>query len=259
MALTAMHDRYLITTTNTKQTAIESFHCARAAALFNQKLSMALEPPDRDALWATAILLAAIGFFSIDTTTLEETWPLRRSSCCDLEWLKMEDGVVAMWKATSPYRPGSAFHCLASDHDKDYLSETSTKPGVDGFPNHFVDLCDMDHLSDSDNNPYHRAVSNLTPLLEIECNSATMLRFFSFTGTMHPNFKKLLEHKDPRALLLLAYWYALVCQSHWWIARRATLECRAICIYLETYYTSDDLIQRLLPFPKSRCDVLTEK
>lgn len=60
-----------------------------------------------------------------------------------------------------------------------------------------------------------------------------MVRFLSFPVLMRPQFKALLKEKDARAMLLLAYWYAKVCESQWWIKTRAILECTAICRYLE--------------------------
>jgi hypothetical protein len=64
-----------------------------------------------------------------------------------------------------------------------------------------------------------------------------------------------LEAKDHRALLLLAYWFAKVCNtSVWWLDRRATLECQAICLYLERYST-DVVVHDLLEFPRAKCGI----
>jgi hypothetical protein len=63
---------------------------------------------------------------------------------------------------------------------------------------------------------------------------------------MQPHFKGLLERKDPRALLLLAYWYAKVSGSLWWMTRLAKLECQATCLYLERHYARETAIQELL-------------
>lgn len=59
--------------------------------------------------------------------------------------------------------------------------------------------------------------------------------FLSFISNLRPGYKKLLELKDPRALLFLAWWNVKVSQVEecWWTWRRAVLEGRAICRYLE--------------------------
>ncbi len=60
----------------------------------------------------------------------------------------MEDGVLLIFRATNLMRPGSTFHCLADEHDNDYLSDTSTKSWVDGLPSQFVGLYElMIHLT----------------------------------------------------------------------------------------------------------------
>jgi len=53
-AMTSVHDRYL-SNSSPRQTPAESYHLSQAAALFNKKLSEAINPHDKDALWATAV------------------------------------------------------------------------------------------------------------------------------------------------------------------------------------------------------------
>lgn len=73
------------------------------------------------------------------------------------------------------------------------------------------------------------------------------MNFWSFVSNMRPEHKRLLERKDPRTLLLLAYWYAKVCQCQvWWLLRRAAFEYQAICIFLERYRGHEMDIRELL-------------
>jgi hypothetical protein len=69
---------------------------------------------------------------------------------------------------------------------------------------------------------------------------------------MAPAYASLLACKDARALLLLAYWYAKVsqCQQHWWVVRRAKMECLAICEYLERYHGRDEAVRKFLLSPR---------
>ena len=94
---------------------------------------------------------------------------------------------------------------------------------------------------------YYGAVSVLTTLRNTECNNKSMSRFLAFFGCMHPDFRLLLEQKDPHAMLILAFWYAKVSYSRqWWLLRRVTTECQGICMYLARHYALDDRIMELV-------------
>lgn len=254
--LTAIHDRYLSASPNSGQTITEVYRLSRAAALFNRKLSAPIQPPDCDALWATAALLGIIAFSSIEASKPEEAWPLRNPEPSDLEWIRMSESKMAIWNITNPLRPDSVFHTLADEYKTGYLVSAVPRSGIEGIPSVFIQLYGLDNSSSTDNSPYHAAVHAFAPLLSIECDQSTIARFLSFICHMHLDFKRLLEQKDPRALLLLSYWYAKVCHSVWWIERRATLECQATCIYLERHHAGETAIQELLQFPKMRCGLV---
>jgi hypothetical protein len=224
--------------------------------LFNRKLSTPVQPQDRDALWASAALLGVIAFSSIEASKPEEAWPLGHPEPSDLDWLRMSDGKAAIWNITNPLRPDSVFYTLADEYKSDYLFSAAPRYGTDGIPSKFIKLYGLDNSSTADNNPYYTAVHTLARLLRIECDQSTIARFLSFIAHMKLDFRTLLEQKDPRALLLLAYWYAKVCHSLWWIARRAMLECQATCLYLERYHEGKTAIQELLQFPKMQCGLV---
>ncbi|KAK9328257.1 hypothetical protein V1520DRAFT_346561 [Lipomyces starkeyi] len=244
--ITAIHDRYL-SASPARQTRTEVYHFCRVASLFNQKLSTPLQPSDSDALCATAALLGVIAFSCFEASTPEEAWPLKTPAHSDLQWLKMLEGKNTVWKVADPLRLDSSFF-RTLDHDLSFPASTSS--GVENIPSAFIQVYDLENTSTAENNPYHAAVHTLAPLLHIECVQSTIPRFLSFAWCMRPAFKMLLEQKDSRALVLLAYWYAKVCHSQWWIARRALLECQAICLYLERHHAGDTAIQELVQFPK---------
>ena len=257
LALTLMHDRYLSVPSDTKQSTSEAFHWYQATALFNSKLSKSIQPSERAALWTTAALLGLMAFCHIEAETPEEAWPLKPPSSPDLEWLRMIDGKMEIWKITQPLRADSVFQALAPAQANDFLPTPLTGPQRDALPSEFVELYGLHATSIADHNPYYAAASALAHSLDIDSIPSTILNFWSFTSHMHPDYKRLLEHKDPRALLLLACWYAKVCQSrHWCIWRRAALECQAICMYLERYHPYETSIQKLLQFPSMICDIV---
>jgi hypothetical protein len=74
--------------------------------------------------------------------------------------------------------------------------------------------------------------------------------FLSFIGHMDPKYKALLHQKDPKALLLLSWWYGKMCQYNvWWQSRRMVLEGQAICLYLERECEEEEIVG-LLCYPK---------
>lgn len=255
ITMTARHDRFLSAPPNSEETTIETYHLHQSAALFNQKLSTPIQPSDRDAVWATAIILGTIAISSIAASTLEETWPLKPPSPSDLQWLKFSDGKKAIWAIIDPFRPDSVFHTVATEYQT--ISQSSHPHSVNPSPQDplikspLFALCNItDSTSTPDSNPYHSAAHTLVALQPIPCTSSTILKFLAFITHMHPAFISLLERKDPRALLLLACWYSKVCRYQWWIARRALWECRAICVYLERWCGDDVAIRELLGWLK---------
>ena len=74
---------------------------------------------------------------------------------------------------------------------------------------------------------------------------------------MQPVYKSLLERKDPRALLILAWWNAKVChvEECWWIQRRIVLEGRAICRYLRRWAREmGESVEKLVDRPRKALD-----
>lgn len=95
------------------------------------------------------------------------------------------------------------------------------RPGIDGIPAQFVDLCNLSILSTVQNNPYHAAIRMLCPLFSMKCTTETVMKYPNFIGYMRPEFIALLQRQDARALLILGCWYGLVCRcNQWWLARR---------------------------------------
>lgn len=250
-----MHDRYLSGTSDTK---LVDFHWYRSSALFNEKLSEApIDSSDRAAVWATAALLGCISFHHNEAKTPEDSWPLSPPSPMDLSWLRMSEGKKEIWKIAESLKDDSVFWSLSPDYTFPDISFTGSE--LDALPPVFIKLYTLGPTSTAENNPYHAPASALAQVLDLECNYATILKFMTFVGRMCPAFKQLIEPKDPRALLLVAYWYAKVCRSqHWLLWQRTMVECQAICIYLERYHSRDTSVQELLQFPKTMCGLTAE-
>ncbi|RFU27620.1 hypothetical protein B7463_g8707, partial [Scytalidium lignicola] len=257
-AITAAHDRYLSPSSPSKQSFIESYHLSWGTALFSAKLSGPLEESDRDPLWASAALLGAVVSSAIEASTPEEAWPLKKPESTDLEWLKMSESKSVIWQLTDPLRDTSLFRPVSGDWTTDlFRLPQPPSRGTEGVLPAFISVFELDEYSTADNNPYYTEVHGISTLLNLPRNRSTVIRFLSFASHMQPEFKILMQKKDHRALLLLSYWYAMVIEGLWWIARRARLECQAICLYLERECINDRDIFELLEYPKIGCGLAT--
>ncbi|MCJ1388762.1 hypothetical protein MMC18_001611 [Xylographa bjoerkii] len=251
LMVTQLHDRHLACIANTELSTTEAFHYYQSTALFNSKLSGPLRGFERDALWVAASILGTISFCHIEAKTPEEAWPLKPRSSLDLNWLSLIEGKMEVWRLTEPLRPDSIFRQFALEH-KNFQETPPADPGLDALPPEFVMLYGFDTTSAANNNPYYAAASSIAQVLDLTCGYTISMSFMMFIMKMQLEYKHLLARKDPRALLLLAYWYAKICQyEHWWVLERAVLECQAICIFLERFYGNDTNMQKLLKFPRT--------
>jgi hypothetical protein len=247
--LTGVHDRQLSAPLTSRQTPAEIYHLYQAASLFNKSLSNSVQESDCDPLWAAAALLGITAFSWIDAICPEEAWPLAEPKSSDLEWIRMSELKPAIWNLTNPLRPSSAFSGQQFNYAN--INDNKSDGRIEDIPLVFARLYNIDEFSNSDNNPYHAAVFELSPLLQVSCDRPNIILFLKFISHLFGGFRKLLEAKDPRALLLLAYWFAMVCRSVWWIERRSLMEGQAICLYLERYHGEKKRIMDLLQLPKT--------
>jgi hypothetical protein len=253
LAVTATHDRYLLPAPdNTTKSVAEVYNAAQGAGLLSQKLSSPILYEDRDALWSSAAMLGIASMSSIDASTPAEAWPLKPHDPTDLDWLNLSVGKKAIWRATNPLRPDSIFHPMADEYIE-FMKGPPLREVSELAPD-FIPLCSLDEPLAYCQNPYYSPVSMLSDLWQSKGTKVMIGRYMSFWGLMKPDFRSLLGCKDPRALLIMAYWYALLSSTVWFITRRARLECLSICLYLEKYYADDGEIQRMLWAPKAKCE-----
>jgi hypothetical protein len=250
LTLTSIHDRFLSPVPDRKPTVTELYHWTEGASLLNKKLSSPWPPEARDSLWTAAALLGAIAFSNVEAAEPEEAWPLKEADSGDLEWLRMSDGKQIIWKIADPLRPESAFHALATELINDQIYVDTTYFNYEDVPQPFLSLFEIDESSTQENNPYFSAIRILSSLLHMECNHSTIAKYLSFMSQVTKSYKRLLEQKDPRALLLLAYWFGKVYHGTWWVSQRALMEGQATCLYLEKYHSHETAIMDLLEFPK---------
>lgn len=215
---------------------------------------MTINVNDKDAIWATCALLKGTYLGRIHTASPEECWPMKSDAPMPLDWIQLQDGVHTIWRLVHPLRPESDFHGLATAVIGRLWKPKTPMIRPHNIPPQMVELFELDGSLPELNNPYYLPVHNIASQLELKCSSESIFLFFEFSGQLSAEFKCLLCCKDPRALLLLAYWYATVCcAGPWFIRRRATVECKSICMYLERNHPEQKAVQDLLSFPKRQC------
>jgi hypothetical protein len=175
----------------------------------------------------------------------------------DLNWLNMTEGEKVIWKIADPLRADSIFFPHVPDFMQYALSISSSGIELQNLPPELIQLCSIETASTQEDSPYLASVSVLAQVIKIQCNGHNLATFMCFLGRMYSDYKRLLEQKDPCALLLLAYWHAKMCEyKPWWIWPRAILECQAIYIYLKLYRGDKSNIMRLIQYPKMACDLI---
>lgn len=248
LTIAAAHERYLSGHATGRRSLYEVYHWSQCIALFNRKISQPIQPQDRDPLWATAASFGVIAFSSVEASTPEETWPLKRSEPSDLDWFHLIEGKMVIWELVEPLRPGSIFHDMFTGYAQ--LFSPIPHAGNGGIPPKLARVCNIDESSSAEDNPYFGAVHVLAQLERLPRDQLTATGCLVFTRHMQQLFKSLLLEKDPTALLLMALWYRRVRTVVWWIEHRATIECQSICLYLQRHHKDASDIMDLLPWEK---------
>ena len=259
LALTRAHHRQLVDL-SFSATLHEQDQIALALSQYNARLSSRITAEDADALLATSTLINGFYFASVSTADSSKSWPLV-SSPTDLQWIGAQQGPRLIMADAAQWLSQGVFASAFSDFDPEPLScETSSGDAL-GIDARFRDLCafcDTGPDSNSENDePYRPYLALIAPCLHIVPSTNTMARYLPFISSLEVEFIDLLRVKDTRALLILAWWYALICPlPQWWLTVRARTECAAICMFLGSKSTSPEL-RGLLDFPARRCEYKT--
>jgi hypothetical protein len=260
LTMTMMHDRFLLPGSPAKQSPTELYHWYEGASQFNQTISRAhtqddLTSSEKDAIWMTAALLGCTSLAQVDGNAPEEVWPLKTPSPTDLDWLHLSEGKKEMWRIADVGREDSSLRDLSTHGGlmDDFMIKTSTAQAFDALPVELVDVCELRAPGASEEtNPYFRAAAILGRLMPVPVSQSSILKFLVFLSQMSPDYRILLGQKDPRAVLVLLYFYTRASQFHqWWWWKRANLEGKAMCIFLETYHGKVPGMLKALERPKA--------
>ena len=264
-ALTLLHDHHLSGSSRLPSVSYDTVHFTKAIQSFNKALSQArsqtlqqhdddlvsstpISPHHQAALWSTGAMIGTIVFCNIDATTPHQAWPLRPPSPSDLNWLKMDAGKKSIFLLTKGLQTDPTYKPLFEIHTNSLLPPITSPPSFDRLPPELLDYFNV-FTSPSDNDRlYHPSIRSLARVYATSCFFiTTILTFWTWCADMTPQFRLLLEQKEPRALLMLAFWWAEIYQTMvWWFVRRARLEGMAICLFLERYCWEDEELMGLV-------------
>ena len=235
-----LHQRYAIA---------EASHWQSGLQLYRQTLNGKTHDFDGT---ITATFLSIIFTFSLDDEIPQDSFAADdpEKLMHAINPLAAAGGFGALRDVLGERMLDSVWRSALMDSDDDKGTFSTDTPGTAGLPSAFVNLCELHESSSSENNPYHTIVRLLAPLLRLKPASNNFTKLIAYSGRTWHYFRPLLLGKDPRALLLLSHWFALMRQiDQWWIITRARTECLAIVNYL--CQLRDPKIVALLPFPAS--------
>lgn len=195
----------------------EAAHWQTGLKLYRESIS---GPPkhDFDATIATTFLTIMFTFALDDEVPLdayggEDEQKFQNA----LNPLAATGGFRAMRSIFGEFMNTSIWKIVLSDSDDDKGTfSNSEEAGVNGLPPALVDLCELNERSTAENSEYHHIARLLTPLLKIDFSDDNFTKLIAFAGRTWPSFQPLILRRDPRGLLLLSYWFALLSQVDQW-------------------------------------------
>ncbi|EEP79295.1 predicted protein [Uncinocarpus reesii 1704] len=225
------------------------YHWNRAISLFTEQLNGPIDSSNIDAIISTCMLLAIHSFTSSNDTSSGATWVFSPPDTA-ANWLYVAGGLHAVLGKSGAHGQRTIWDPVF-EHSENYFNNSTFD--IQDIPPAFRELCDIDKSTDSSNNPYYTPLRTLFILMRLEPSGANFAKLVIFVGQMLSGYRDLVQGRDHRALLILAYWFGLMCGvDQWWIQDRVRSECRAICKYLERSAADPRIIQ-LLDFPALAC------
>jgi hypothetical protein len=253
LSLTLMHDSDTSTarfpSTAKKQKHASLQHWNTATKLFNNVLTKPILPSQRDAIWATGVIIGAASFWYIHSDDIEQIWPLKPREADDLGWLRLGEGKRALWHIAQPKRPDSMFHDILKFKDSYLRAEPEWVRSPDAtslLPAQVKQIFDITAASTIENNDYLMPLLIISRLKNMRLVHGNVIGFLYVIAFVTPEFISLLENKDARAVFVIGWWYKLMGDGDlWWMVARAKIEGRAIRIWLKREDKTYDLARVL--------------
>lgn len=200
-----------------------------------------------DAILLTSMMINMQYFSWVDSLDPRHSWVFS-AEASRLDWMRAHLYIKPLIEKVRPYLPESM---LVPIWSRSAYANDETQ----GLPQELLHLCGIyDGMSKEDRlaNAYLETLQMLGPLMLMERGSRSMVRYVRFMNRLSQPFFDLVQVNDPVALLVLSWWFGLMCHvDFWWVQRRARRDCTALCMYLER--SSSQAIHGLLEFPAQSC------
>ncbi|KAH8881802.1 hypothetical protein GQ53DRAFT_466576 [Thozetella sp. PMI_491] len=242
------------------QSGTQKYHVA-GAVYYNCSLeayTAALESigsEDHDAIFACSLLLSMIAFNNLSASSESDEFPGKNIPVLHIAELRSMHGFHVLQKVPglqskidhSVWRP-LILRCgtNALDPPISMAEHFKSRAIMDGLER----LCGSDAEAKGVTNAYGGTLNALHRLMLCEVGYEMIGPFFCFTKSLNA-LSTLLEIKEPRALLLLCYWYAIAIRiDQWWIHNSARSEGLKLLSVLRHHPSPH--IQGFLGFPSEQ-------
>lgn len=227
-----------------------AYHWKEALRLFRIDLESDAVDHSIDALISTMMLICVHQYMLNDpgphTYKSFVNAPLERRREC-LQWLGMAKGFQAVHQRLGDLMWQSIWTPVMKDADYvvlplwDHLCQDETCTL-------FLELCGITERSSPEANPFYTPLEHLFFYRHLEPCANNFAKLITFVGKADDRFQTLVLQLEKRALLILAYWLAMMTRiQQWWISRRSSSECRSIVGYL--MHDEDIRVRKLLEYP----------
>ncbi|OAX83412.1 hypothetical protein ACJ72_02232 [Emergomyces africanus] len=228
----------------------ETRHFSNSLRLYQKELKSQITKDNMDGIMSTCMILSDVPLLQTEHSPYDSF--VFSSDPSALNWLLLQSGLSRLLPYTGPFLSESIWLIPFMESYNKFLKYRDCRTGREGLHPELAALCDINDDSTNENNPYHEPLRSLMPILELETNGANFMTMASFMGNLKLKFTTLIRDREPRALLILAFWLGKMCEDpSSWVYPRMYMECVAICMYLEN--NPDPRILGLLDYPAQRC------
>ncbi|CAK1364670.1 unnamed protein product [Cercospora beticola] len=212
---------------------------------FQNAINKPITQNEADPILLTSMMINMQYFCYIDSTDPKDSWVFSGSPS-RLDWLSMQMALTPLVHSTSKFagesmlRPVWAYAAYERDASR-------------GLPAEMLRLCGVhERPRNLHRNPYWHALQSLAPLMLEKGSTDKLIKYLSCLCGFNKRFLARAQVNDHAALLILAYWFGLMCYvDFWWCKRRVRRDTTALCMYLEAH--GDDRVRSLLDFPAKAC------
>ncbi|KAL3434037.1 hypothetical protein BDV09DRAFT_186227 [Aspergillus tetrazonus] len=194
----------------------EAYFWQRAVQLYSAALQHPINQQNISGLISASILIGVTSLAPL-RFEIQDSWVFTGRGS-DLNWLAIQGGLACILKHAGQYVPGSIWGVsFSQSHEiESQLFRYEITKGREGLHPDLADLCGITDETDEQTSLYWSPIKLLSPFMELEVNAQIASQCTTWMGRLEPPFVNLCRERDPRALVVFAYWMGLMCSmSHY--------------------------------------------